>query len=50
LLVESKEIKQRLTLVVKEEVTPRVEIYEKMRPLWKEFKGVVHYTFSLLLT
>jgi len=41
-LVESKETKQRTTLVVKEEVNPPAEIPKKMRPLWGEFKGVVH--------
>ena len=41
-LVESKETKQKFTLVVKEEVTTPAEILKKMRPLLEEFKGVVH--------
>jgi len=41
-LIESKEIKLRFSLVVKEEVTLPVEISKKMWPLLEEFKGVVH--------
>ena len=41
-MIESKETKQRFALVVKEEVTPPVEMPKKMRPLFEEFKGVVH--------
>jgi len=40
-LVESKEIKQRFALIVKE-VTQPTEIPEKMKPLFEEFKRVLH--------
>jgi len=40
-LVESKETKPRFALVVKEEVTPPIEISKKMRLLLKEFKIIV---------
>ena len=40
--VDSKETKQGLTLLVKEEVTPHAEIHEKMKPLLREFKEIVH--------
>ena len=41
-LVESKERKPRFALVVKEGVTPPIEILKKMRLLLEEFKSVVH--------
>jgi len=40
--VEPKETKPRFVLVVKEEVTPPVKIFKKMRPLLEKFKRVVH--------
>ena len=39
---ESKETKQRSTLVVKKEVTSSTEVLEKVEPLLEESKGVVH--------
>ena len=44
--MESKETKQRFALVVKKEVTQSAEISEKIRPLLKEFKGVVNDELS----
>jgi len=41
-LVGSKEINRRFALVIKKKVTLPVEMPKKMRPLSKEFKGVVH--------
>ena len=41
-LVESKEIKKKLALVVKEEVSLTAEILEKMEPSLEESKEVVH--------
>ena len=40
--MESKEIKQSLALVVKEEVSSTAETCEKIEPSLKESKGVVH--------
>jgi len=39
--VESKETKQRFALVVKE-VAPSIEVPEKMKPMLKEFKRIIH--------
>ena len=41
-MVESKEIKQSLTLVIKEEVSSIAEISEKIKPLFEKFKKVIH--------
>ena len=43
--MESKETKQRLALVVKEEVTPSIEIPENMKLMLEEFKRVDHDEF-----
>ena len=40
--MESKETKQRFALVVKEEISPAIEVLEKMEPMPKEFQRIVH--------
>jgi len=45
-LVKSKETKQRFALVVKKEVAPSIEVFEKMKPLLEELKRVVHDELS----
>ena len=41
-LVESKETKQRFALIVKKEITPSIEVPEKMKTILEEVKEVVH--------
>ena len=40
--MESKEIKQRFALVVKEEAGPAIEVPEKMKSMLEEFQRIVH--------
>ena len=44
--MESKETKQRVALVVKEEIPPLIEVPEKMKSMLEEFKRVVHDELS----
>ena len=41
-MVESKETKQRFALGVKEEISPAIEVLEKMEPMPEEFQRIVH--------
>ena len=41
-LAESKEMKQRFAFIVKEEVGPSVEVFEKMNPIMEKFQRIVH--------
>jgi len=41
-LVKSKETKQSFALIVKKEVGPSVEVFEKIKPILKEFQRIVH--------
>jgi len=40
--VESKETKQRFSLVVKKEVGLTIEVPEKMKPMLEKFQRIVH--------
>ena len=41
-LMESKETKQQVALLVKEEVGPAIEVLDKMKPTLKEFQRIIH--------
>ena len=41
IFVESKEIKQNFTLVVKEEVAPSIKVPKKMKVMLEEFERVI---------